>query len=318
VTVTAVGYEDASRDFEVTTGQAENRAVVPLELQVIRPASGQVALFVRVTDAETRRPLTGARVRVGEQTISEGPNDGDRWRFVVPTTGPYTYEIEADSYQPADGRIVAVDSTTQPPTQLDVPLQRDTTPVPVMITVTDVTTNDAIDNATVEVAGRPERTGNTGLASFSLPPGPHSVRVSANGYDAQTVTVEVTAGRAQIARQIQLQPAAGGSAGSGGNSGSGGSGGGSASPPLQDRTVSRLITIPRDYQRFRSEVVTWIRRFVVDSRAEELVDESNLRDFHATAEAIRALDQEIRLEARLRAGRWRYESIDFNGGGARR
>lgn len=74
----------------------------------------------------------------------------------------------------------------------------------VMVTVTDIETNDAIKGAMVEVGGRSEKTGNTGLASFSLPPGDYEYRVTMDRYRPASGPIPVK-GDAEVQKQVQLQ-----------------------------------------------------------------------------------------------------------------
>lgn len=84
----------------------------------------------------------------------------------------------------------------------------------------------------------------------------------------------------------------------------------SSRAPLRDRTIETRIEVPDDYAGFHSSVVAWIRRFVVSDRADGLVASSNLRELHARLAA--AETAQVRLAAHLRAGRSRYERIDFS------
>jgi hypothetical protein len=279
---------------------------------VLRPTGQPIAVFVTVTNAQTGEQVERAIVEMGGQT-ARGPNFQDRWMFRLPTAGPYRYRVSADGFEESGGTAVATDATIAPPTTVDVRLQphvrRETVPVTLMIT--DVETNDAIEDARVEVAGGTELTGNTGCVTLSLPPGNHGYRVSADGYDTGTGTIEIT-GEGAANLMIQLQRILGTEEEEEEEE----SGDVAPREPPRDRTEEALLQFSRDYREFQAQVLAWIRRLVAARRAEPLVAASNLRELHATVMERLSPDPDqsasIELAAHLRAGRWRYESVEFS------
>ncbi len=90
------------------------------------------------------------------------------------------------------------------------PKPEDTKPRRAVIIVTDTATNDAIKNAAVKIADQTEKTGNTGQATLSLPPGKYPFGVTADGFEQAVGTFEVTANEESQLR-VELKAAERGS-----------------------------------------------------------------------------------------------------------
>jgi uncharacterized membrane protein len=94
-----------------------------------------------------------------------------------------------------------------PPNPYPVPPNPGPYPVPpqpppgrvdTILIVTDVATNNAIENALAKVGDQEEYTGNTGQATFSFPPGQYPYVVTAEGYGQASGTVEVTGNETEL------------------------------------------------------------------------------------------------------------------------
>lgn len=73
------------------------------------------------------------------------------------------------------------------------PAPPDTRPRRAVFIVTDAATNDAVEDATVKVGDQTEKTGNTGQAILSLPPGQFVFGVTAEGFEQAADKFDVTA-----------------------------------------------------------------------------------------------------------------------------
>lgn len=80
-----------------------------------------------------------------------------------------------------------------PPGPIPPPSPPDTKPRKVTFTVTSEANNNAVAGVTVTVEGQSEKTGNTGLATFSLAPGKYPFAAAAEGFDLFAGSLEVTA-----------------------------------------------------------------------------------------------------------------------------
>jgi peptidoglycan hydrolase-like protein with peptidoglycan-binding domain len=80
----------------------------------------------------------------------------------------------------------ALGSKQKPPTPPD------TKPRTAVFIVTDAATNNAVKGAVVKVADKLERTGDTGQATISIPPGSYPFGVTADGFEQAIGTLEVT------------------------------------------------------------------------------------------------------------------------------
>jgi peptidoglycan hydrolase-like protein with peptidoglycan-binding domain len=80
-----------------------------------------------------------------------------------------------------------------PPAPVPPPSPPDTKPRSVTFTVTSEANNNALAGVTVTVEGQSEKTGNTGIATFSLAPGKYPFAASAQGFDPFAGNLEVTA-----------------------------------------------------------------------------------------------------------------------------
>lgn len=84
------------------------------------------------------------------------------------------------------------------------PKPPDTKPRTVVFIVTDVITNNAVKGAVVKLSDKTERTGDTGQATISVPPGNYPFGVTAEGFEQAVDTVEVTT-NPQTQKRVELK-----------------------------------------------------------------------------------------------------------------
>ena len=80
----------------------------------------------------------------------------------------------------------------------------DTKPRTVVFIVTDAATNNAVKGAVVKLTDKLERTGDTGQATISVPPGNYPFSVTAETFEATNDTIEVTSGP-ETQKRIELK-----------------------------------------------------------------------------------------------------------------
>ena len=80
----------------------------------------------------------------------------------------------------------------------------DTKPRTAIFIVTDAATNNAVKGAVVKLADKLERTGDTGQATISIPPGSYPFNITADGFEQASDTLEVTSGP-ETQKRVELK-----------------------------------------------------------------------------------------------------------------
>ena len=84
------------------------------------------------------------------------------------------------------------------------PKPPDTKPRTAVFIVTDAATNNAVKGAVVKLADKLERTGDTGQATISIPPGTYPFGVTADGFEQAIDTIEVTS-NPETQKRVELK-----------------------------------------------------------------------------------------------------------------
>jgi hypothetical protein len=162
--------------------------------------TGKLTVHVVLITEVGRLPVRDALVKVLsslDKNSKFGPiatDDDGRVEFDDLPVGQYSVSAQVAGDKASRGEVTISEGVTEP---LILEIASDSPPVPpdtrkAIFTVTNEVSNNAISNATVSVAGQSEKTGNTGQATFSLPPGKHSFTVEADGFDPFKGDLEVT------------------------------------------------------------------------------------------------------------------------------
>ena len=141
-----------------------------------------------VTDVETEQPLEGARIFVSETGQVRYSDDSGYYRFFMP---PGTYHVTASTFGYYQGNAT-VEIVEDAFTPQDFALE----PMPtgfIAGTVTDMETDEPIENAVVTVLDTPLSTNTSGTGEYSVetPVGTYNVTAWAQGY-GESIALNVT------------------------------------------------------------------------------------------------------------------------------
>lgn len=102
--VKAKGYNSTSARIDVRDNRGEDLSTVALEHTILMTPSGGADVYLRVLNADTKKPIVEASVRLGTQAESTDPH-GEA-TFVNIPFGEHRLWIGADGHNPKDSSIV--------------------------------------------------------------------------------------------------------------------------------------------------------------------------------------------------------------------
>ncbi len=156
-----------------------------------------------VTDASSGEAIIGATV-IADDYSATSDTDGHYNITNVPA-GTYTVTASAEGYQTSSQTNISV--VAEETTKLNFTLVPSPTTGTIAGLVTDATTGDPIERASVTVNGVSVLTGVDGYYSVELTLGTYTVTVSANGYeDSSQTNITVVAGETTTV-DFELTPA---------------------------------------------------------------------------------------------------------------
>ena len=157
-----------------------------------------------VTDAETAEPLEGARIFVSETGQVKYSDDSGYYRFFLP---PGTYNLTASMFG-----YYQVNATVEVVEAAFTPQDFDLEPMPAGFiegTVTDVETDEPIENAVVTLLDTPLSTNTSGTGEYSIEAliGTYDVRAWSSGYQGSVVFNVSVAENETVIVNFALEPA---------------------------------------------------------------------------------------------------------------
>lgn len=175
-------------------------AAIPFTRYALAGLVWQQEYRVRVLDAQTNTPVSGAMIMLAGKTAA---TNGEGDATVKAPAGRKQLEVSKNYYHSANQTVLV--PILRPRSALTVHLVATGRQVP--LSLVNVITKQPVANAVIQASDATATTDKNGKATLVVPAGKQtvSVRISANGYNTATASVQVTT-QAVSANDFKLTP----------------------------------------------------------------------------------------------------------------